>query len=370
MQADGNQGCGHQFELPIKPRDTCNREIEARCQEHPQRCYWHCACQVIANEKRFGPPLKERLETDAAADLYFEGIHLDYAKLPGAELPKVMLAKSSLRGAILTDGQLAAANLCGTDLRDAHLERARLKRAGLREARLDGVYLQEADLRHADLGGGLTVQDALLADADLRGAYLEHAHLQGSGLLRIRLDRWTRCETTEWGTPRDAFEVAESAEGRPREITRWLCQKAVFQLLREHYRETGNHEREDHFAVREARCRHLALPGWKRWTTWKIHQILWGYGVMPWLLLGWMAAVVLLFGVAVFPRVGIADGYSVCHQVWQGVALSLVTFATLGYGNLHPASIGGEVWAGVESILAMVFVSMFVVSLARKYVRW
>ncbi len=53
----------------------------------------------------------------------------------------------------------------------------------------------------------------------------------------------------------------------------------------------------------------------------------------------------------------------------DGLALSLVTFATLGYGNTYPASRVGEMLAGLEAMLSMVLVAMFVVSLARKYVR-
>jgi Na+/H+ antiporter NhaC len=51
------------------------------------------------------------------------------------------------------------------------------------------------------------------------------------------------------------------------------------------------------------------------------------------------------------------------------MALSLVSFATLGYGNRFPASKLGEMLGGLEAMLSMILVAMFVVSLTRKYVR-
>lgn len=61
-------------------------------------------------------------------------------------------------------------------LKDAYLAGADLKGADLSEASLDGAVLTDADLRHADLSG------AYLGTADLTGADLRKADLSGAHL--------------------------------------------------------------------------------------------------------------------------------------------------------------------------------------------
>ena len=98
----------------------------------------------------------------------------------------------------LTPEQIAkilAAHLCWrrgeaggkrADLRGADLQRAYLQGADLRGAYLQGVYLQGADLQGAYLQGvylrGAYLQGADLREADLRGVYLQGADLRGADL--------------------------------------------------------------------------------------------------------------------------------------------------------------------------------------------
>jgi len=235
----------------------------------------------------------------------------------------------------------------------------RLEKAVQDRVHLEGAFLWGAQLQSANLWAA-HLQNAMLMEAQLQGARLADAQLDGAALYRMSLNRATQCESTVWGTPREENDQV------------WAHAAAVFHTLREHYRETGNERRMEHFYVREARSRHLAQHGWARRTAWHLHRLLWGYGAIPWLLFAWMAFIVLVFGLAVFPLIGISvpdTASSTSHSVVDGLALSLVTFATLGYGNTYPASKVGEILAGIEAMFAMVLVAMFVVSLTRKYVR-
>lgn len=410
MAQRGDGGCGRRFWHRGAPRESCGLAVDPRCREAPQRCYWHCGCQDVAEEKRRSDRLAARLEGAVSDGTYLEGAdlrgaNLEQAKLPSAQLPGafmsgVRLQKAILRQANLEDAVIQDANLCGANLVRANLRRARLEgscldEADLKEARmtevgLQGAFLRRAYLEDADLARGTmtfaNLEDAHLWRARLPGASLTSASLQradlrrarldGAGLLgaildgaslaEIRLDGWSACETTVWGTPKE--EVTGS----------WREAAGVFYSLRRHYSDTGDHRRADEFYIRELRCRHLAQGAWMRGTVWALHRLLWGYGAMPWLLCAWMILLVTLFGLLLFPWVGITSSQpslvpawdAVSHDAIQGLALSLVTFATLGYGNRYPASELGEVLAGIESILAMLLVSMFVVSLTRKYSRW
>jgi hypothetical protein len=286
----------------------------------------------------------------ARQDAYLEGAALSRAQLSGVQLPN--------------QANLAYAILTGADLRGSVLILADLRNAFLNEAQLQDASVGGADLRGAHVSG------AYLQGADLAGARLHGARLKG-----IRLDRYSRCSTTNWGAPWQ--EIQEN----------WWAAADVFCILRQHYHESGFYAREDDFYIREMRCRQLSvvrwtqgkrwrglLPwiGWKMWGRrigWSVHRLVWGYGAMPWLLPLWMLLCVCLFA-ALFMATGVrTSGHPVSHSFWQGMALSLITFGTLGYGNRWPDALVGEALAGIEAMMAMVLTAMFVVSLARKCVR-
>lgn len=92
-------------------------------------------------------------------------------RLAGADLSEM-----SLKGADLSD-----ADLTGADLFRADLTRVNLKMASMQGSDLSGAQLIEADLYKADLSA------AYLTDADLSGAYLAEANLTGSDLGGARL---------------------------------------------------------------------------------------------------------------------------------------------------------------------------------------
>jgi hypothetical protein len=299
----------------------------------------------------------------AQQDAYLEGAWLPRAQLSGVQLP--------------SQAKLPYANFTG-----ANLEGAILVGADLRNAFLDEAQLQDANLSGADL------RKAHMAEARLQGAKLEGALLNGAWLTRIQLDRYSRCGPTNWGTPWEEAPPPELDPFPPR----WWAAADVFRILRQHYHESGFYAREDEFYIREMHCRRtsdveatrsmprkealLSRRGWRMWgrrMAWSIHSFVWGYGVDPWRTLRRMVACVGLFAV-VFWATGVRDfdlcaGQMVSHSFGHALVLSLITFGTLGYGNRWPASLSGEALAGVEAVLAMLLMAMFVVSLARKYVR-
>jgi len=84
--------------------------------------------------------------------------------------------KITLEMALKARADLRGAYLCGADLRDAYLCGADLRDAYLRGANLRGAYLRGAYLRGANLYG------ADLCGADLYGADLRDADLRGANL--------------------------------------------------------------------------------------------------------------------------------------------------------------------------------------------
>ena len=125
----------------------------------------------VLGEMRRGPRFKDAdLQEANLSDAYcylsdFSGANLSAARLTGATLERANLSHNDLSGIDLLNANLVNANLYGSDL--------------------SGADLTDADLEHADL------QAAKLSDADVSGASLRSANLADAQVDGIAYDRAT-----------------------------------------------------------------------------------------------------------------------------------------------------------------------------------
>ncbi len=104
------------------------------------------------------------------------GADLRGRDLSGADLSDATLVGADLSGAILYQARLSGAELVGANLTGANLVEVHAQRAGLGRATLTGANLTSALLQGATLSG-----------ADLSGSDLRAAQLDGARLLRVDL---------------------------------------------------------------------------------------------------------------------------------------------------------------------------------------
>lgn len=126
---------------------------------------------------------------DARPDL--SGADLSDMDLAEANFSEIDLSGTELFGANLRRANLKMATVSGADLSGADLSGAELYKVGasgafLTEANLTGSYLAEAVLEGADLRGA-TLHEANLNGCDLSSASLNHADLTGATLLRANI---------------------------------------------------------------------------------------------------------------------------------------------------------------------------------------
>lgn len=114
---------------------------------------------------------------------FFEGklssANLKHAKLAGSDLSGADLSSAGLYKASLTSATMTAANLEGADLSEADLSHADLRGTNLVGANLTGSDLRDADLTNADL------RDACLARANITGASFRTARIEGANVTGI-----------------------------------------------------------------------------------------------------------------------------------------------------------------------------------------
>jgi len=125
---------------------------------------------------------------------------------------------------------------------------------------------------------------------------------------------------------------------------------------------------------------------WK-WVELVFGRYIFGYGERPWRIAATAAAIILLSalgylfwgveGEVASERVSI--DYSISSvsdhvwpagsDCWYSLYFSAITFATVGYGEVHPLSGGSRALAAAEGLSGVVLAALFAVSLAKRYSR-
>jgi uncharacterized protein YjbI with pentapeptide repeats len=274
------------------------------------------------------------------ADL--QGAHLSEAHLLKVNLSGAILRKADLSGAILQEADLSGAHLWGADLQGADLQEADLSGAFLWGADLSGAILSEADLSGGHLGKanlqGANLQGANLRGADLSGANLRGADLSGANLEiakvnSVRFNRWTKYRgiraATCYGSP--LFRRFAQDQEFIEEFRDSLWRFPVYLLW-----------------LTLADCgRSLLL-----WTLWCVLAML-GFAYRYWTM-----------GPEAFKHLDLP---------WQpatAVYYSVITFTTLGFGDIAPKTIPAAMWVMAEVIIGYVMlgglISIFANKLARR----
>lgn len=292
------------------------------------------------------------------ADL--NGANLAGAILMGADLTNARLFAANLAGAMLSEAILHNAELSGSDLTGAHLERVTATRAGfgkacLKNARLDRACLDDATLSSADLTGAhLTnaslrnarLREAVLDGADLNSADLEYAHLslarvngasfRNAGLRGARMRMVQEFESADWAGV-DLREVSFPGSLR---LRRFIMDQNYIMEFRQSSRTAGL----------------LYYP-------WMITSDC-GRSLARWCT---MIMIITVIFALIYKGVGIDFGD---HETWLSpYYFSVVTITTLGFGDVVPTTVAGQVVTMAEVILGYVMLGGLLAIFSNKIAR-
>lgn len=290
----------------------------------------------------------------------------------GARLDSAILRKCNLddadwpAGAVLVNADFERCSADGTDFTDADLRNADFSDASLRRARFVDANLEDADLCDSDLKG-VAFEGARLHEADLSHSYIGQMTSFDD---RIVYERYLE-EAEEPGRRQSAFDAATWTY---RELQYWC-------------RENGLIDRTEEFFVREKDLRRrfawnqddylLAIRAeGSRW--------LMGYGYQIKGILGASIGTIVLSTV-LFPfiggiretRAGSTATYALGVPPEQGLGdvafvfaksfyLSLMSFTTLGIGDVAPASYPGQVLSVIAALIGFAFVALIISVLSRR----
>ncbi|MEN6302902.1 MAG: pentapeptide repeat-containing protein [Armatimonadia bacterium] len=348
----------------------------------------------------------------------FTGAHLEKAMLSLADMQDAQMGHANLQDAYLHRADLSRTMLRNSKLEGAHLDDAILRRADLSGANLHDACLTRADLtwaiaRGAIFTGSASLRGALLIDAYVAGAeFSPEADLDGvrwwrtpvpvrkmvSSLLnaacRGRFFRLSRRLLTYRQRHHPALKFRDERElpTRPPSTEKlreaWFdrmaaCERTARQIKRA-YQESGQYDKAGEFFIREMECKRKQASGMRRAGLWLMH-VLSDYFESPGRVAGIAVSMIIVFAY-INGCLGLCD-CSGSHQsaspqwptvpTWEGVKyfittclyFSMVTFTTLGYGDIHSANGWGRIACSIEAATGAVMLALFLVCLARKYGR-
>ena len=265
------------------------------------------------------------------------------------DLEKVIRQEANFMGANLMEGNLMEAKLLGANLQNvslhfANFQKANRRIANLQEANLMGANLQEAKLLGANLMGanliGANLQEAILASANLEGANLEGAYFESTDFTSVKYNLRTRCKDVRVDT----------------------CYGPMFKR----------------FAQDQDFIDELLSRNWRWKLLWAIWNIFADCGRTPWRWIFWSLFFAIWFGFNYywmgpesFRLAGSEPGGQPLPFTYGTmIYYSVVTFTTLGFGDVTPQTPTAAWWVMAEVVVGYIMlgglISIFATLVARR----
>ena len=330
-------------------------KIQSLCQyqdpmNSPQQSF---CCQADANDSSF---------------CYWHDKSIDKT---GSEV-KEKLEEHAKSGGLLRGICLKRANLQNIDLVNHHQKQ--------------GYDFSYADFYHTDLKGAhlfnINLNQASLMKADLQGANLNCANIQNTNLLGVK---WGGCkfENINIGKKlRQEVDAKREIKAGNEFASHDYLQQAeeIYRDLRKHAEHEGIFTLSGFFIHKELTMRRLQLPRYsmKRFLS-KLVDLFCGYGEAPLRIIS-LSILIIIICAVLYSFTGlsyqgniqsIGSQYSLTENVsffLSSLYFSVVTFTTLGYGDITPIGVSRTI-AAVEAFTGSFTIALFVVVFVKKMTR-
>jgi uncharacterized protein YjbI with pentapeptide repeats len=309
------------------------------------------------------PGVRPQLAGEDLSDLDLSGINLGEADLSEADFFGADLSNANLKMASMPEADLSDANLSG-----AELYKADLSSAFLTEANLTGAYLAEANMSGADLRGS-RLHNVDMTEADLTSANLSEAVLSGSNLSHANIMHtnfsYATMDTVNLiGVRYGDFHSLRGHYLGIRGLDSCYGNAIFVRDARDQdYLDTVEHNIDQTASPMSRRLRRFMFSGWRR--------IDYGRNLTK----PFLYAIILasLFGVIYLFDMRLGWGlmdYSGSAQSWiTPFYYSIVTYTTLGFGDITPQHWLGEIIVVVEVVLGYTTLGLLLSILANRVAR-
>jgi len=309
------------------------------------------------------PSIRPLLAGEDLSELDLSGVNLSEADLTEADLFDTDLSEANLKMA-----KLAGADLSGANLSEAELYKADLTESFLTGVDFSGAYLAEAEFKNADLRGtnlqrvdftGADLYAANLSNADLTGANLSdaninlanfsHANLALANLIGVRYGNFNSTRGHFLG-----IRGLDSCYGN-----------AIFvrDAKDRDYLDTMEHNIEQEPSPKKRRLKELSFSAWMRIDYGRSMTKPFIYAI----ILSFLFGVIYLFDMTL--EWGLMDYSGSAQSLITPFYYSIVTYTTLGFGDITPQHWLGEIIVVIEVILGYTTLGLLLSILANRVAR-
>lgn len=285
--------------------------------------------------------------------------------IKGFYLRHLVFTEAQWQSVDAEDVDLAGADLFHADLTAANLKRSNLTGANLKKADLASVDLEDAHLLRCDLSG------ARMWNAALKKTNLAESDLQDVDFLKVNISEaklWhAKLDNAKFLTRHSFTGIAPIDEKGP------FAASETYRNLKKYFIANGRYDDASWASFNEKRLERKDLFKNRRleYLPSLLMAILCGYGEKPNRVIISSSAIVMIYAAiyALLNVLGVPEGYGANGLViWDYIYFSIVTFTTVGFGDLTPRGIPlFQMLVGSEAFVGAFMMGLFIFTLARKY---
>lgn len=272
----------------------------------------------------------------------------------------------------------------GQAMRNFKLKACKLENINLvnRNAK-HGHRLIDSDLYRANMRGAhcfmLDLSGSSLMKADFTGANLHCANLAGCNLLGTKFHD-AKLEHVRWGDKVLQEQQADDSDNEDEQLDLYEQAEEIYRHLRKVFENQGLFENAGYFFEREMVVRRKQMPKFSmpRLIS-KTVDVFCGYGEQPIRVVAFSSLTILGFATLYFFS-GINFAGQELSFDWSAgfkenaliyldsIYFSIVTFTTLGYGDITPTGLS-RLFAAIEALMGSFTLALFVVVFVKKMTR-
>ena len=294
------------------------------------------------------------------------------ANFQNVNFHKAYLKNTMFGGANLEKAYFGGANLENAYLKGANLKGAYLRGAILKNSRLDSTCLENAEMLGADL------QNAKLWNSNLTGAKLQNSNLRNAEFNEktVLFDVNLYQSKIDNSTLKFAYANLDKIVLQEKNND-YSKAKEVYRNLKNYFKQEGLYDVSGVYYYRERLMETECNRKEKKYSQWIFDILLkfiTGYGERPLNILLWWTGIISGCAFIYYFFNGIYNGIS-CNitsyspNFLEALYFSIVTFTTLGFGDLAPKSGFFQLFASFEALLGAIFMALFIFVFVRKMIR-
>jgi len=245
-----------------------------------------------------------------------------------------------------------------------HFEGATLKHSTFQDGKVHDCFFENSDLSHSNFKG------AALNTCSFHGTDMTGALLGGSNLINCNFTD-TTIRDINFSTVLTDQNTIFSQKLKDEKEENYHLASVQYKQIKEMYKNSSLHSQADVYHYREMVSRRKTM---KWYNPLRIMNLIFAdltckYGTSIVRILLWIAGTVTAFALLYWAMQNVLYHNSpTVLSFLDSMYFSLITYATVGYGDIHP--IGDyRLLAGLEGMIGVILTSLFTVIVARRIIR-